>query len=72
MGPSLAGVGTRAAATVSGLSAAEYLRQSIVDPDAYVVPGYPSGQMLAGLGDVLSPADLDSLVAFLLTLEETG
>ncbi|MDH3540061.1 MAG: hydrogenase iron-sulfur subunit, partial [Acidimicrobiia bacterium] len=72
VGPSLAGVGTRAAATVGGLSAEEYLRQSLVNPDAYVVPGYPSGQMLANLGDVLSPAELDSLVAFLLTLEETG
>jgi ferredoxin len=72
VGPSLAGVGTRAATTVAGLNAEDYLRQSIVDPDAYVVPGYPSGQMLANLSDVLSPADLDSLVAFLLTLEETG
>jgi ferredoxin/cytochrome c2 len=71
VGPSLAGVGTRAGSTVSGLNAEEYLRQSIVDPDAYVVPGYPAGQMLAGLGDVLPPEDLDSLIAFLLTLEET-
>ena len=71
VGPSLAGVGTRAGSTVSGLMPEEYLRQSIVDPDAYVVPGYPAGQMLAGLGDVLPPEDLDSLIAFLLTLEET-
>ncbi len=56
---------------MDGLDAEEYLRQSIVDPDAYVVPGFPAGQMLAGLGDVLSPEDLDSLIAFLLTLEET-
>ncbi|NNF87306.1 MAG: 4Fe-4S dicluster domain-containing protein [Acidimicrobiia bacterium] len=71
VGPSLAGVGTRAANTVDGLSGADYLRQAIVDPDAYVVPGYPAGQMLAGLGEVLSPGDLDSLIAFLLTLEES-
>ncbi|NNC92059.1 MAG: 4Fe-4S dicluster domain-containing protein, partial [Acidimicrobiia bacterium] len=72
VGPSLAGVGSRAAITVDGLSAEEYLRQSIVDPDAYVVPGYPAGQMLAGLDEALSPADLDSLIAFMLTLEEPG
>ena len=71
VGPSLAGVGSRAGGTVDGLTAAEYLRQSIVDPDAFVVPGYPAGQMLAGLGEVLSPEDLDSLVAFLLALEES-
>ena len=70
VGPSLAGVGTRAASTVSGLNAEEYLRQSIIDPDAYVVPGYPAGQMLAGLGDALSPQELDNLVAFMLSLRE--
>ncbi|MBT8203657.1 MAG: 4Fe-4S binding protein [Acidimicrobiia bacterium] len=68
VGPSLAEVGSRAATTVPGLAATDYLRQSIVDPDAFVVPGYPSGQMLANLGDVLSDRELDQLVAFLLTL----
>jgi cytochrome c2 len=68
VGPSLAGIGTRAGATVPGLGAEEYLRQSIVDPDAHVVPGYPAGQMLAGLGDTLTDQELDNLVAFMLSL----
>ena len=70
VGPSLAGVGTRASTTVPGQSGAEYLRQSIVDPDAYVVPGYPAGQMLASLEDALTPEELNNLIAFLLTLTE--
>ena len=70
VGPSLAGVGTRAASAVPGLGAEGYLRQSIVDPDAYVVPGYPAGQMLAGLGDVLSDQEIDNLVAFMASLTE--
>ena len=69
-GPSLAGVGTRAVSTVPGLGAEEYLRQSIIDPDAYVVPGYPAGQMLAGLGEVLSEQELDNLVAFMASLTD--
>lgn len=68
VGPSLAGVATRAGTAVPGLSAEAYLRQSIVEPDAYVVPGFPPGQMLSDLAGELSPQQLDDLVAFLLTL----
>jgi ferredoxin/cytochrome c551/c552 len=68
VGPSLAGVGTRAAARVPGMSAQEYLLQSIVDPDAYVVEGYPKGQMVRDTAQRLTEEQLQDLVAFLLTL----
>ncbi|GAB4534807.1 MAG: hypothetical protein Fur0018_24810 [Anaerolineales bacterium] len=68
VGPSLAGVATRAASRVPGMSAEEYLRQSILDPGAYVVEGYPDGQMVPNLGAVLSDAQVDDLIAFLMTL----
>jgi mono/diheme cytochrome c family protein len=70
IGPSLAGVATRAAATVPGLDAAAYLRQSVVDPDAYIVPGFPAGQMLPDFASVLGDDQIEHLVAFLLTLED--
>lgn len=70
VGPSLAGLASRAGTTVPGLTGADYVRQSIVEPDAYVVPGYPAGQMLANLGDALSDRELGHLVAFLLTLTD--
>ncbi len=70
VGPSLAGVATRAGESVPGLDAAAYLRQSIVDPDAYVVPGFPAGQMLPDFASVLEDDEIEYLVAFLLTLED--
>lgn len=69
VGPSFAGIATRAETQVPGLSAEEYLRQSIVDPEAFVVDGFPAGQMVPNYLDLLSDEDIDDLVAFLLTLE---
>ena len=51
------------------MSAEDYLRQSIVDPDAYVVEGFPSGLMVPNLEDSLTEAQIDDLVAFLMTLK---
>ncbi len=65
-GPSLAGIAARAGDTVAGLSAADYLRQAIVEPAAHVVEGYPP---IMPAYDTLSDADLAALVAYLLTLE---
>ncbi len=68
VGPSLAGVGARAAERIPGVSAEEYLQQSILDPDQYVVEGFPSGQMRADTGESLTDVELNDLVAYLLTL----
>ena len=65
-GPSLQGIYGRAGERVPGLSAGEYIRQSIVDPAAYVVDGFhnlmPDSYQL-----VLSEEDINALVAFILT-----
>lgn len=68
VGPSLSGVAERAETRVPGLTAAEYLQQSIVDPDAYVVDGYPAGQMLPTYTERLTQAQIDALVEYLLSL----
>ena len=47
---------------VPGLSAEEYLRQSIVDPSAYVVEGEWSREMVGGYRYTLSEEDIDHLV----------
>ena len=70
VGPSLAGIGTHGADRLPGLNAADYIRQSILSPDAFVVDGYPSGQMLAIYQERLSPEDLEALVVYLTSLTE--
>ena len=69
VGPSMAGIAGRAGSTVSGLSAEEYLRQSILEPEAHLVDGFDSGLMPAALADELSEEQVDNLVAYLLTLQ---
>jgi nitric oxide reductase subunit C len=69
VGPSMAGIGTRAASTVSGLSADDYLRQSILEPNAYLVEGFAAGTMPQVWGDELSDEQLNNLIAYLNTLK---
>lgn len=71
VGPSLAGVGLRAGDRVASMTAEEYLRQSILDPDAYVVEGFPAGQMLDIYEGELTEEEIESLMAYLLSLEES-
>jgi hypothetical protein len=52
------------------MTAEEYLYQSITDPDAYVVEGFPAGQMVPNLAEILTEEQIADLIAFLLTLEE--
>ncbi len=67
-GPSQYDVGARAAGRVPGLSAEEYLRQSIVEPNAYLVEGYEAGVMYQTYGEELSEQEINDLVAYMLTL----
>jgi mono/diheme cytochrome c family protein len=66
--PSWQGISGRAGDRVPGLSAEEYLRESIVDPAAYIVEGYLADAMPKGFKILLSEEDIGNLVAFLLTL----
>jgi len=70
IGPSFYGIADRAASRVPGMTAEEYLHQSIVDPNAFVVPGFPSGQMIQNFGTILTEDQINDLIAFLMTLEE--
>ena len=65
-GPSLQGISELAGGRVPELSAAEYLRQSILEPDAYVIEGFrvKMGRIHSVL---LSEEEVDDLVAFMLT-----
>lgn len=69
VGPGLAGVAGRAAANAEGLGAAEWLLRETVSPDAVLTKGYSAGLMPPTYGQSLTPAQLDALVAYMLTLE---
>lgn len=67
LGPDLTNVATVAETRQPGVSAEEYLVQSIVEPDAYIVDEYPAALMNATVaGLALTDAEVDALVAFLL------
>jgi nitric oxide reductase subunit C len=78
--PNLGNIATEAARIIrqpdyrgGARDAAGYIRESIVDPDAYIVPGpnyrQADGQsvMPKDFGPTLTPAQVEDLVAFLLT-----
>lgn len=69
VGPSHYGLADRAGDYVEGLSAEEYLRQSIVEPNAHVVEGFQPDVMPQNYEDGLTGEQIDNLVAYLLTLE---
>ena len=84
IGPDLSQMGKVAAERIKAAdykgeakTAVDYIRESIVNPDAYVVPECPGGpcqpgQMPATLAQMLSPAELDAMVAYLAELPEAA
>ncbi len=69
VGPSHAGMGTRAETAVPGQSAEDYLRESITNPNAHVTEGYAQGVMYPNYGTDLTEQEINDLVAFLLSLQ---
>jgi len=68
IGPGLKSVSQRAATRVDAESAVEYLHQSIVNPSAFVVPGYPDNLMPKVFGDIFTEDQINDLIAYLYTL----
>jgi len=68
VGPSLAGIATRAGTRVPGLNAEAYIRNSMMAPGDYVIEGFQN-VMAQNLADTLSSDQINDLIAFLMTLE---
>ena len=69
LGPDLTTIGADAATRQPGVSAEDYLRQSITEPESFVAEGVERavpGLMLTALTSGLTENDVDALVAFLL------
>jgi mono/diheme cytochrome c family protein len=73
VGPELTHVATHAATRVEGQTAGEYIRNSILNPGAYLVQECPTGAcanvMPPNFGELLTSQEIDDLVTYLLTLE---
>lgn len=68
VGPSMAGIATRAHGRVPEQDARTYLYTSILRPDAFLVDGYEAA-MPENFGKKLTGEEIDALVVFLQTLE---
>ena len=76
VGPSLAGIATDAASTVKeadykgqAKTAQDWLRESIINPNADVPEGFQPNLMPQNLKDELSSQEINSLIAYLMTLK---
>jgi mono/diheme cytochrome c family protein len=52
-----------------GMTAEEFIRQSILDPNAVIPEGYPENTMPQNWGEVLTEEQVENLVAYLMSLE---
>ena len=68
VGPSLAGIASKAGSRVAGQDATTYLLTAIMQPSAYLVEGY-GNLMPATLGKTLTGEEIDAVIAYLQTLE---
>jgi len=71
VGPDLDELPDVAATREKGTSPEDYVHQSIVDPDALVVKGFPAGTMPKNFSDQLTPEEIDTLVQYLLGESKT-
>lgn len=65
VGPSFYNLWNIAETRVPGMSAREYLYQSIVDPNAYIVEGYQAGLMQQNYAAILSPQQMADILAWI-------
>lgn len=69
IGPSMLNIKDVAGTRVEGLSAYEYLHESIVNPNEFVVEGFVAGVMPQNWSDAFDESQIDDIIAYLLTLE---
>ncbi len=72
VGPDLDKIGLRAEELFKELgfdSAPDFVRQSLLDPDAYIEQGFPKGIMPKTYGDKLRASEFENLVKYLSSLK---
>ena len=69
VGPSMAGIASRAEERMPGTGGREYIELSIREPGKFTVEGFPENIMPADLADQISAEEMEALIAYLLTLK---
>ncbi|MCP4425116.1 MAG: c-type cytochrome [Chloroflexi bacterium] len=69
VGPSHATIGAEAEGRLPGMSAEDFLRESIVDPNEQISDGFTVGTMYSNYGEELLPQEIEDLAAYMLTLK---
>ncbi|MEP7287396.1 MAG: c-type cytochrome [Chloroflexota bacterium] len=69
VGPSLKGVASRAGQREPGKTADQYLHESILTPNAFVVSSFSPNIMPQNFGQLLTPQQIEDVTAYLKTLQ---
>ncbi|HRA00408.1 MAG TPA: c-type cytochrome [Thermoflexales bacterium] len=69
VGVNMAHIALRAGVTVKDKTAEEYLRESILNPDAFLAGNFQDGLMSREYAKALTPQQVEDLVAYLMTLK---
>jgi len=69
VGPSHWDIAKRSEGIVPGMSVEDYIRQSIVEPNAHITEGYAEGVMYQNYAEELPAPNIDDIVAYMLTLK---
>ncbi len=77
VGPDLSNIGVDGATRIEGMSAYDYIHESIVEPMAFKAPACPFGDcvlgtMPANILDMISQDELDMIVNYLASLGSGG
>ncbi len=72
VGPPLSGLSDSPPTRLNNLPLADYIRQSIIAPSAFITPGYQDGLMYPGYAGQLTPEELEALVDYVLMLNGMG
>ena len=64
LGPVLDGLGAGASSRIPGKSAPDYVRESVLDPKTYIVPGYMD--VMPSFKDKMTDQEMGALVGYLL------
>jgi mono/diheme cytochrome c family protein len=71
--PDLDGIGVTAAERIEGMSAVDYLAQSLYEPDVYIVPGFNPGMPVMDKPPVgLTDEEILAVIAYLQSMGGLG